>query len=211
MCFGFSSSNFKFLGSHSQHSWKHPKLNVWRALFSTCWIHLNVKMATSFAPTIHPKKQVSWNTWTLKTLPLWQVQTSVGSYDLFEISHWIRIFVFSFVYRIRILHFYFYFYFRYPGWISDFHIFNPTWVSKFPDICHLFISRILVDLDIKNSNICLWIMLGASLFFGDLQTATSLFFLKGIFCPKFNTCWTFLKMWDQMKNYTEQINSHFTI
>jgi hypothetical protein len=27
----------------------------------------------------------------------------------------------------------------------------------------------------------------------------------------FNSWWTFLKMWDQMKNYTQQMNSHFTI
>jgi hypothetical protein len=43
----------------------------------------------------------------------------------------------------------------------------------------------LVDLDIKNSNICLPIMLGASLFFWvkNLQMATS-FFLREYFVPK---------------------------
>jgi hypothetical protein len=35
----------------------------------------------------------------------------------------------------------------------------------FLDIHHLFINKISIDLDVKNSKICLPIMLGASFFF----------------------------------------------
>ncbi len=87
--------------------------------------------------------------------------------------------------------------------MSDFCIFNLTWVLLvFLDIGHLFISRTLVDSNIKNSKICLSIMVVKNVqkatslqdffFLGggagpeNLLKATS-FFEKGIFCHKYSS------------------------
>jgi hypothetical protein len=63
------------------------------------------------------------------------------------------------------LYFYYFKKFRYTDRISNFHIFNPTQISMFLDIRHLFTSRISTNPNIKNLKIRLSIMLGARPFF----------------------------------------------
>jgi len=99
----------------------------------------------------------------------------------------IRISVSFFCLSDKNIIFLFFFLNRYPDRISNFHIFNPTQISMFLDIHHLFTSWISTNPNIKNFKICLSILLGASPFGGgakDLQKVTS-FFKKGIFCCKY--------------------------
>jgi hypothetical protein len=58
----------------------------------------------------------------------------------------------------------------------------------FLDIHHLFINKISIDLDVKNSKNCLPIMLGASFFFwGEKFPKGNILFkfkIKDIFCQR---------------------------
>jgi hypothetical protein len=61
-----------------------------------------------------------------------------------------------------------------------FIFFNLTQISVFLDIRLLFINRISIDLDIKNSKICLPIILGPSLFlWGKKSPKGNILFFKG--------------------------------
>ncbi len=62
--------------------------------------------------------------------------------------------------------------------------FNLIQISVFLDICNLFINWISIDLNIKNSKICLPIMLGASFFGGKKSLKRNIHFKNGIFCCK---------------------------
>jgi len=60
------------------------------------------------------------------------------------------------------------------------HFFNLIQILVFSDIYHVFISQILGDLNIKNSNYFLPIMLSASLFCLDEKSSKgNVLFLKG--------------------------------
>jgi hypothetical protein len=76
-------------------------------------------------------------------------------------------------------------YFRYPDRISKFHIFQSDSDISVSNIRLLFINRISIDLDIKNSKIILPIILGASPFlWGKKSPKGNILFLKEIFYCK---------------------------
>jgi hypothetical protein len=85
-----------------------------------------------------------------------------------------------FMHWIKILHFYFKKNLDILIRCQIFAFFNLIHISFFLDIHCLFVNRISIDSDIKNSNICLPIMLGASLFlWGKKSPKGSILFLRG--------------------------------
>jgi hypothetical protein len=87
-----------------------------------------------------------------------------------------------FMHWIKILHFYLKKNLDILIGYQIFTFFNLTHISFFLDIRHLFINRISIDLDIKNSKTCLPIMLGASLFLWgkNFPKGNILFFKRNI-------------------------------
>jgi hypothetical protein len=121
------------------------------------------------------------DTWEICTWWIWScphIHTNVGQISFFwDIRH-IRIFVI--ILWIKILQLYFKKNLDILTGYQIFTFFNLTKISLFLDIHLLFINRISIDLDIKNSKNCLPIILGASLFLlGQKISQRRHFFFEG--------------------------------